>query len=372
MKNCTLLLLLALGFFSYGQTYQTLNKIKVPEGREMIKKATVKNCPETVTSGQTVEIKKEFKDTSTKPETVYTVTETKAGPTTINVDKTLEIKLTSFAGDANIYVDETDKSKVHINYWLNGSYTVEKGYVVDKVKRTLKFDGTYRHVTESTINLTEETKYPYVRCEIGDTLTDYYKNSDVVYKVKNAAGILQYCLMNKYDQNADYTIQLENRELISFTNTAVEFGPITIPIKYRFGYGEGDSEVKEEFSADLNLGIFAGYRIGRYRARYERGVGFKELANLSCTIGGFLSASTVSLSKSNTNAGDNPITTDVTYTAGLISPGFGVMGSMYGFNLGLFLGWDIGVGKESNNWNFDGKTWLGVGIAYSLTSFWKK
>lgn len=373
MKKLITLAMLFIVFYSYGQTYQTLNKILVPEGRIMTKKTTVKNCVETVNNAQIVELKKTFKNTSAEPEQSITVTEKKNTGDTFVYDKPIELKINSFKGKANIYVDETDKSKVHINYWLNGEWTVDKNLTVVKIERTLQCDGiTYTEAIKTTTTLDKNTDYPYWRCETTEINEDYFKNSDVRFEIKDNAGNILYYLINKYDGKADYTIELKNREKISYTNTAIEFGPITIPIKYRFGFGTDTKEVKEEFTTDLNLGIFAGYRFGKFRARYERGVGFKELAHLSCTIGGFLSASTTTLSKTNTNAGNTPITTDSTQSIGTISPGVGVMGNMYGFNLGIFLGCDIGVGQESENWNYNGKPWLGIGIGYSLTNFWKK
>lgn len=379
MKNkiLTTIVLTLLAVASYAQTYKALNNVKIKGNFTLIKTSKVKSCQQAITSGANIKKTTTFKNTSTDNEETFTITEEKTAGAgeNISVDKTITNKLNSFDGKANIYVDETDKSKIHINYWLNGKYTVKKGIKVKVIDRKLQCDNTYAE-TSSTTTLANDTEYDLWKCSTSEIAInpDYYKHSNKVIEVYKSDGTtIDYYLVNKYDKEADYIVQLDNRQLISFKETGFEFGPITIPIKIRPGFTRNNVSVEQEFTADLNLGAFAGYKIGRYRARYVRGEGFTQLpASLSCTVGGFLSFSAAGLDKTNTTAGDNPITDDSKKTIGIVSPGIGIMYSIYNFQIGFFGGFDLGVGSNAKNWNHNNKPWVGFGFAYNLSNFWKK
>jgi hypothetical protein len=360
-----------------SQTYKALNNVKIKGNFTLIKTSKVKNCTQTVANGATIKKATTFKNTSTDNEESYTITEEKTAGANenISVDKPITNKLKSFDGKANIFVDETDKSKIHINYWLNGKYTVKQGVKVKVIDRKLQCDNTFIE-TPTITTLSTDTDYDLWKCSTSEIAInpDYYKFSNKVVEVYKSDGTtIDYYLVNKYDRDADYNVQLDNRQLISFKETGFEFGPITIPIKIRPGFTKNNVSVQQEFTGDLNLGAFGGYKIGKYRARYVRGEGFTQLpASLSCTVGGFLSFSAAGLDKTNTTAGNTPITDDSKKTIGIVSPGIGIMYSIYNFQIGFFGGFDLGVGSNAKNWNYNNKPWMGLGFAYNLSNFWKK
>ncbi|HAO06642.1 MAG TPA: hypothetical protein DCQ50_06535 [Chryseobacterium sp.] len=374
-----ILIIIAIVFCNnaYSQTYKALNNVEIGTGFILIRSTKVKDCSQTINKGATIKKTTTFKNTSTDNEETYSISEEKkvSDNEEIKVDKLITSKLESFKGKANLYIDEKDKSIIHINYWLNNFYELKSGTKINIIERKLGCDEKYSETSKIT-TLNEDTKYNLWRCEVSEISTNpsFYINSNKVIEVyKTNSTDIDYYLVNKYDKDADYTIQLNNRDYLSLKETELEFGPITIPIKFRPSFTKNNIKIQQDFSSDLNLGIFGGYKIGKYRARYERGIGFTQLpTSFSCTIGGILGLSSTNLDKNNTTVGDNPITTESKQSIGVISPGIGIMFSIYNFQIGLFTGFDIGIGTNSKNWNYNNRNWLGLGLAYNLNNFWKK
>ncbi|PJJ07600.1 hypothetical protein CLU83_0786 [Flavobacterium sp. 1] len=378
MKNCITFLLLLICYCSYGQTYETLKNVKLPKNLKLTKKVTV-SCPQELKKGQTIINETEFKHTVDGKSTTKTIIseEVITENTTTLVDKEVTIKVNSIENaKANIYVDEKDNSIIHVNYWLNPTNTILKDTNIKFITNTYNCDGTTtRNVPKTITKLDSDKKYmlyKYEKQTLGNE--DYLTHCDTIIEVyKNDGTSVDYYLINKYDRKTDYTFQLANRETIYLKNSSIVFGPLTIPIKYRFDFEKNDIKINEDFTADLNVGIFGGWTFGKQKVNYQRGVGFKDNFNVwSITIGPFFNVGTTTLSKSNTTLGKTPITSDATQNIGVVSTGIGFVKSVYNFQFGLFYGWDFGAGKDSNNWNYDGKPWFGFGIGYSLTGFWKK
>lgn len=377
-----------IAFVGYGQKYKTLNYVKVPIGKELTKVVTVKSCPEDVTEGDSIKSVTTYKSTAGGTEKAYTISSHKiAGKNEkIEVDKKISVKLKSFEGKANIYLDENDKSKIHINYWLNHKNSIPKGTRIIIRNRELQCDKTYKDKKVKIDTTKIDSTYTLWKVKVSDITTkndngqneiifpEYMNTSDLIIEVyKSDSKILDYYLVNKYDKNADYILKLDNREKISFAEKAWEFGAITIPIKLRPLEEENGARAEQKFEGDLNIGAFFSYKfLGRYRARYVRGAGFEKLASISCNLGGFLTLGTQTLDKNNTATGDNPITDDSTQSVGMVSSGLGLMLNVYNFQIGLYTGWDLGVGSNSANWDYHGKQWFGLGFSYSLKTPWKE
>jgi hypothetical protein len=353
-----------------GQTYETLSKVYIPSSATIIKTVKVKNCNDTVRAGRIVK----QEETKTNGSVTYTITkfDTLTSDRPFPFEKTITKELKGFDGYANISVDEKDKSVLHVNYWLNDFNDLDAGTRIRVRNRELNCNKSYTE-KDTTYRLQNDTTMTLCKSNVTDTISDWYQNSDLIVEVfdKKDPTKIDYYLVDKYDNSADYSIKLENREFISYQKSSVEFGPITIPFKLRFGYTKNNIPVKQEFSADLNIGVYAGYKLGRYRVRYE-GTSLKDLSTLSCSIGGFLNLSTASLDSVSTTAGKVPFTKDEKATIGVLSPGIGLMLSVYNFQIGAFLGVDVGFGSYAKSWNFNNRPWLGFGIAYNLSSFWKK
>jgi len=355
-----------------AQTYESRNYIKIPPDREIIKTMKANKCPEVLDSGYVVhhEFKRKLKDIE------YTISKTDSSTrdTSCFFDKEIKVKLKSLPGKANLTVDEKDPSLFLVNYWLNPKHVLPSGTTLHYEYRVLGCDSNMKFEKEEKQLLKKKTKIFMFRISNNDTIQDWYKYSDLILKTYNGEK-LTGVYANMYDRSGQYTLKLENRDFFSYAKRAFEFSALTIPFKYRFGYEktvEGvDIKVKDEFIADLNIGAYGGYQIGKYRLRRE-GNKLRELAKLGGSVGGFITFSTVALDSLNTTAGTEPFSKDEKSTIGIISPGLAAMFTLYNFQIGGFAGWDLAIGQDRKNWNHNNRFWLGFGFGYNLGGFWKK
>ena len=165
--------------------------------------------------------------------------------------------------------------------------------------------------------------------------------------------------------NESYFFELKNRQTAKFYFQEVTLNALTIPIKYRFR--DKSSNVEEEFSTSFNANLFLGYTFcGRTYFNHRRDVGNKS-NYYKWTIGGFIGASTVTMTANNTSADPNPIPDDGTEIAkGLTSIGLGITYSFNKINFGGFVGWDYAIGEDANKWNYNKAPWVGLALGYSL------
>lgn len=166
-----------------------------------------------------------------------------------------------------------------------------------------------------------------------------------------------------YAKRKVYFYELENRQNLKLWFNEWTVSPLTIPIKYRFGTeSENGKKIDPELTAGINANLFAGWTLGRTNFFHRKKVGNLS-NNLRLTIGAILGVSTIELNKSNTN----PALPDETkLTKGLASLGSGLTISYNKINFGAFIGWDFGVGNQSNNWNYNKKPWVGLGVGYGI------
>ena len=200
----------------------------------------------------------------------------------------------------------------------------------------------------------------------------WFKNTNLILKVLNASKTVDYYLVNRWDREADYQLKLENRQLVSTAKKSLEFGPIIIPVKYRFEREKNKIIAPDEFSADINIGIYGGYRFGKYRVRYQSGEVISEMPAVGISVGGFLNVGASTLDSLTTTIGKIPLKKDAKATIGTFSPGVGVMASISNLQIGFYSGIDFGFGKSAKNWNYNNRLWVGFGVAYNINGFWKK
>lgn len=181
---------------------------------------------------------------------------------------------------------------------------------------------------------------------------------------------VNYWLQDKYDKKTDYYIKLENRDYVKFWFSAFEGGAITIPFKYRKGFSMDSISVSSDFSADFGIGAYIGYSIGQINYSYRRHEDVKP-SKWSISVGPFLGVSRVILNKNNTITAEEQLIDKEEKNIAVISPGLGVMTSVYDFKIGIFWGRDIAVGSEAQKWDFNKRTWFGVGIGYNILLFGK-
>lgn len=138
---------------------------------------------------------------------------------------------------------------------------------------------------------------------------------------------------------------------------------LTIPFKYRPKDGDNPA-IENVFSTSFNAGLFFGASFGFTRFNHR-----KKIGNLSNThkfsLGVFINAASEELTENNTS-GATELVGGKSQTVGLFSRGLGLVYSRNKLSLGVFMGWDKGVGTLSKKWDYDGLLWLGAGIGYDI------
>lgn len=122
---------------------------------------------------------------------------------------------------------------------------------------------------------------------------------------------------------------------------SVVWGFSTIPIKLRFKNESSDFD----FETGFTLGVNAGYEYS-FRSRKEQAIAF---------LTGF-GVSTVEVS----HLEGEPS------TSGAFTPSLGVLYAYENFQVGLFLGKDFIGGSGGDSWGYNGKTWLGIGMGFTI------
>ncbi|WP_221392112.1 hypothetical protein [Dyadobacter sp. NIV53] len=196
---------------------------------------------------------------------------------------------------------------------------------------------------------------------------EWVKNSERV-EVLKANGSPDYYIVDRYNQDSKYIMKLEVREFVSYSYPSFGISAITIPIKVRPEFSKGEVVVPGEAVAALNIGAFGSYRLTKKHIKNDLGT-YKAIDKASLQAGPFLSTSVVSLDNKNTTVGDKPLDSTSTRTLAAISAGLGITGNFKGLQIGFFGGWDFGIGKQTKNWNQQGKVWWGFGIGYKITDF---
>ncbi|WP_157262209.1 hypothetical protein [Pedobacter sp. PACM 27299] len=240
----------------------------------------------------------------------------------------------------------------------------------------LECSGTYTETRLPIQTLTNNTTYHLAKVMAADLvaiqLAKWYVNADEIIEVLDKQGKIVYYLIDRYDRDADYQIKLENRGFVSFTKKSLEYGPVVIPIKYRLSRERGAIKVKDEFTTDLNLGVYGAYRFRKYGVRYLTGETLKEVPSVSFSIAGFINLGTVTLDSLSTTLGTAPLKGEEEETIGVFSSGLGTMLSLGDLQVGLYSGIDFGFGQNAKNWNYNNRLWLGFGVTYNVNRFWKK
>lgn len=376
MKNkLTLLFTWTISFLTAtlnAQVYETKTYIKVPRGVEVTKTIKAKDCDEVVEKGAIVTSEK--KKTKGKTEFTITKTDTLIADKTYQFDKDIPLKIPSLPGKANFIIDEKDNSNIRLNYWLNPKHKINNGTKIKISNRVPDCNGNYINSKDTSYTLSKDTTVYLYKAMESEQSEKWFQSSDIVIEVYQSDTISHF-LVNKYDRNGVYTMKLANREFISYKNRAFEFGAIYIPIKNRFGYEQEVNgtkiQVKNDISSDVNIGIFGGYKFARYRIRLEDKK-IKDLSKLGFTLGGFANISTTSIDSLSTSVSTEQLKKDEKVNIAVFSPGITGMFTFYNVQVGVFLGWDIGLGDNGKKWNYHKKPWLGFGLGYSLSSFWKK
>jgi len=178
---------------------------------------------------------------------------------------------------------------------------------------------------------------------------------------------INYWLGDTYDRNGKYYLKLKNREYASFWFNCIEGGALTIPFKYRPKFTKNNIDISEQLTADLNVGAYLGYSFGKTKYMYRKNED-KEPSKWLVSIGPFLSVSRVEADSLSSLTAKVPLNEKRTFST--ISPGVGLMTSIYNFRFGVFLGKDMSIGSTAQKWDYRNKGWWGFGLGYNLGLIW--
>lgn len=375
-KSMVLLVLLSTSI--KAQTTEIQGNIKITNNRNVVKLITVKDCPETHTppAGTTeTEVSFETKYTNDKTEitTKDVVKPAVPGPVIIGVNKTIKKAMTPVEGKANLYIDDKDKSILFVNYFLNPTNEVPAGTDIQEVNIVHNCAGAPLLVPKPIRTLATSEKFDMWKVTAGspEMAFEWFKNSNQIIVFKSP-GVIDYYLVNRYDRDGKYVLQLKNRESIPYNSSSFDLGALTIPIKYRFGFKRNGIKISDDASASFNVGGYLGYKITKYSVINKEGT-YINRNHASLRTGLFFNVGTTTLDSTSTTVGRVPITdADIKRNIATFSTGLALMADIKGLQLGLFGGWDFGVGPDAANWNYHNRFWLGFGFGYKLTDLFAK
>ena len=178
---------------------------------------------------------------------------------------------------------------------------------------------------------------------------------------------INYWLGDDYDRNGKYYLKLKNREYASFWFNSIEGGALTIPFKYRPKFTKNNVAISDEFTADLNVGAYIGYSFGKIKYMYRKNED-KTPSKWLVSAGPFLSVSRVEIDSTTSLSAATPLKAKKAIAT--VSPGIGVMTSIYDFRFGVFLGKDLAIGETAQKWDYHKRWWWGFGFGYNLGLIW--
>lgn len=369
--------LILLNFQVSSQTIEFSGTAKLRQYHKVYKIITVPNCPQAYrppkgSTGTT--IKYETKLSNGKTEITVEDKVISAGNDTINIpaNKIYKKKMPA-EGIANLYLDDKDKTVLYVNYYLNSKKTVDSGLFIEKWYPVYNCSDsvTMTHDNSADRKLSTSQVYYLWKVEPGhdDINSDWFKNSEQI-RVKNAAGI-QYYLVNRYDRNAKYVLELQNRESIAYSSGSLDLGALTIPFKYRFGFEKDGNKIKDDVAANFNVGIYGGYKLTNYHIINKAGT-YTQKTRVALRVGPFINISSVALDSATTTIGTLPFKENEKQNIAVMSTGLGLMLDIRGIQIGIYGGADFGMGSEAKNWNYHKRGWLGFGVGYKITDLFSR
>jgi hypothetical protein len=163
----------------------------------------------------------------------------------------------------------------------------------------------------------------------------------------------------------EYLVFPQNRhatkiEDVIFRTSGFDIDLITIPFKYRFQ----SNDFPPQITTNLNALIFLGHRADFYRLHYRKNdlsTFDRATKHYGVTYGFFSGFGSSSI---------NPFVTQnniqIEYDGVVWSNGFALSFGIDNISLGLGLGWDYLLDKNSNFWIYHKKPWLGLVLGINL------
>jgi len=217
----------------------------------------------------------------------------------------------------------------------------------------------------------KDTKFNVVQLTTnGDHIIHIIKYSKE--KVSKKAGVVQvdrsefFNSKLVYDDNKDKKFFIISKDTfddkaeIALVNSAVSFvfGGITVPIKLRFGsdYDDGNRKRQFNFAGDVNIGMAAGIKFKPSKNR-----------DLNINVLGGFSIASIGVDSEGTNGFVTSSTKVSSFT-----PSLSCVVEVKDFQIGLFTGADFLSGELGQNWDYQSKLWLGIGLGYGILNKDKK
>lgn len=361
-----------------GQTTEFQGSINLRNNHRVFKVVTVPNCPQSYVppNGANTTITHETKYTNSKTEIKVESIVDPGGSSPINIlaNKVNKIELAPNAnGTANLYLDEKDKTILYINYWLNDKQTIPRNTLVEESTAVFDCNGSATHRSEPRRTTTGNEDYYLWRVVPGsvEASSTWFRMSDRITVYRSDGSTIDYYLVNRFDRNAKYVLELQNREAISYNSSSLDLGALTIPFKYRYGFSKKETEIKSDVTASFNIGVYAGYKLTRYSIINKSGT-YTNRTSLSFRVGPFINLSSTTLDSVSTTVGKVPMKKDDKHNIAVLSTGIGLMGDIRGVQIGIYGGWDFGMGSDASNWNYHKRFWLGFGVGYKITDLFAK
>ena len=377
MKYLFILTQLLLCLTCLAQTVEFQGTIKLNNNHQVYKVVTVPNCPTAYTApaGTQTTITYETKFTNNKTEIKVESIANGVAPIIVNTNKIVKVAIHPNAGGkANFYVDEKDKSVLYVNYWLNAVQKVSASTRVRYFNVVIDCDGATQMVPRGNVEtLSQDKEYYLWKVSPGtpDINTTWFRTSDHIVVYQSDGITADYYLVNRFDRDAKYVLDLPNRGTILYNSKSLDLGALTIPFKYRPGFTKNDIEIKDDVVANFNIGVYGGYKLTKYRLRNKSGTYVNETPS-SLRIGPFLNLSTTTLDSVTTTVGTEPMKKDNKQNIAVLSTGLGLMYDIKGVQFGIYGGWDVGMGSDAKNWNYNKRFWWGFGVGYKLTDLFAK
>lgn len=152
--------------------------------------------------------------------------------------------------------------------------------------------------------------------------------------------------------------KLDNKA--SLSKTSLDFDLLTIPIKFRFA----QQSVPPQMNTNINGALFIGYRTDKYTLDYQTNplqISERKLTHVGYSVGLFSGIGNTLMSPTNSN---NILSQE--YDAVVWSKGIAGIFGINNFTLGLTVGFDNLLDKNSGSWIYKSKPWLGLSFGLNL------
>jgi hypothetical protein len=136
----------------------------------------------------------------------------------------------------------------------------------------------------------------------------------------------------------------------------VAVGTMILPIKLRGPIDHQGTHYERQFSTDISIGPYIGYRFK------VSGNDYKPFT----TIGLFAGPTLVNYVSSTSQSGSPLPTSTAPDNMFAFTYGIGLVHEINGFQIGLVYGTDRVSGKRVTEWPYDGKGWFSLGIGYNF------